>query len=154
MQNSGFVLPGFPAMGAWLSYGLGSMSADLPTFVVLPDSRGFAPNGPGNWTAGFLPAAHQGTMIRPAAANPIADLFPARHGRGSFAPRAKQPDFDGVGPTQSRFTRRQPAGRHAARARRIRSYELAGAAANAELRSEKRARTWQTKRRELSNCTD
>jgi len=76
MQNSGFVLPGFPALGAWLSYGLGSMTDELPTFVVLPDSRGFAPNGPGNWTAGFLPAAHQGTMIRPGAANPIADLFP------------------------------------------------------------------------------
>ncbi len=54
------------------------MTSDLPTFVVLPDSRGFAPNGPGNWTAGFLPAAHQGTMIRPAAANPIADLFPPK----------------------------------------------------------------------------
>ncbi|MBI2825311.1 MAG: DUF1501 domain-containing protein [Planctomycetia bacterium] len=76
MQNSGFVLPGFPAMGAWLSYGLGSMNENLPTFVVLPDARGFAPNGPGNWTAGFLPAAHQGTMIRPSATNPIADLFP------------------------------------------------------------------------------
>jgi hypothetical protein len=76
MQNSGFVLPGFPAMGAWISYGLGSMTDDLPTFVVLPDARGFAPNGPGNWSAGFLPAAHQGTLIRPAAENPIADLFP------------------------------------------------------------------------------
>jgi hypothetical protein len=76
MQNSGFVLPGFPAMGSWLSYGLGSLNDDLPTFVVLPDSRGFAPNGPGNWTAGFLPAAHQGTIIRPSAKNPIADLFP------------------------------------------------------------------------------
>jgi hypothetical protein len=76
MQNSGFVLPGFPAMGAWVSYGLGSMTEDLPTFVVLPDARGFAPNGPGNWSAGFLPAAHQGTLIRPAAENPIADLFP------------------------------------------------------------------------------
>jgi hypothetical protein len=43
---------------------------------VLPDMRGFAPNGPGNWSAGFLPAAHQGTMIRPMAKNPIADLFP------------------------------------------------------------------------------
>ena len=76
MQNSGFVLPGFPSMGAWVSYGLGSMNDDLPTFVVLPDSRGFAPNGPGNWTAGFLPASAQGTMIKPNAANPIADLFP------------------------------------------------------------------------------
>jgi hypothetical protein len=76
MQNSGFVLPGFPSMGAWISYGLVSMTDNLPTFVVLPDARGFAPNGPGNWSAGFLPAAHQGTLIRPAAKNPIADLFP------------------------------------------------------------------------------
>src|SRR5262249_1485423 len=38
--------------------------------------RGFGPNGPGNWTSAFLPAAHQGTMIKPGAANPIADLFP------------------------------------------------------------------------------
>ena len=76
MQNSGFVLPGFPSMGAWVSYGLGSMNNNLPTFVVLPDARGFAPNGPGNWTAGFLPAAHQGTMIRPSSATPIFDLFP------------------------------------------------------------------------------
>src|SRR6266403_77723 len=59
MQNTGFVLPGFPAMGAWLSYGLGSLTENLPTFVVLPDVRGVAPNGAENWTAGFLPAAHQ-----------------------------------------------------------------------------------------------
>jgi hypothetical protein len=76
MQNTGFVLPGFPNMGAWISYGLGSLNDNLPTFVVLPDTRGFAPNGPGNWSAGFLPAAHQGTMLRPGAKNPIADLFP------------------------------------------------------------------------------
>lgn len=78
MQNTGFVLPGFPSMGAWVAYGLGSMTENLPTFVVLPDSRGFAPNGPGNWSAGFLPAAHQGTMVRPGAKNPIADLFPPK----------------------------------------------------------------------------
>ena len=68
--------PGFPSMGAWVSYGLGSLNENLPTFVVLPDSRGFAPNGPANWAAGFLPAAHQGTMVRPGAKNPIFDLFP------------------------------------------------------------------------------
>jgi hypothetical protein len=76
MQNTGFVLPGFPAMGAWVGYGLGRLTDDLPAFVVLPDSRGFAPNGPANWSAGFLPAAHQGTMVRPGAKNPIYDLFP------------------------------------------------------------------------------
>ena len=76
MQNTGFVLPGFPSMGAWVSYGLGSLTDNLPTFVVLPDVRGFAPNGPGNWTSAFLPAAHQGTMIRVGKPNPIFDLFP------------------------------------------------------------------------------
>jgi hypothetical protein len=76
LQATGFVLPGFPSMGAWVSYGLGSLGHNLPTFVVLPDGRGFAPNGPANWGAGFLPAAHQGTMVRPGAKNPIQDLFP------------------------------------------------------------------------------
>ena len=76
MQSTGFVLPGFPSMGAWISYGLGSETDELPTFVVLPDSRGFAPGGPKNWSAGFLPSDHQGTLIRPSAPNPIADLHP------------------------------------------------------------------------------
>ena len=76
MQNTGFVLPGFPSFGAWVSYGLGSMNDSLPTFVVLPDSRGFGPGGPKNWSAGFLPTMHQGTLIKPGAENPIADLFP------------------------------------------------------------------------------
>ncbi len=53
-------------MGSWISYGLGNLTDNLPSFVVLPDNRGFAPNGPANWGPGFLPAAHQGTMVRPA----------------------------------------------------------------------------------------
>ncbi len=76
MQNTGFVLPGFPSMGAWVSYALGSLNNNLPTLVVLPDPRGFPPNGPSNWSAGFLPAAHQATMIRVGSPNPIQDLFP------------------------------------------------------------------------------
>ena len=76
LQNTGFVLPGFPSMGAWLSYGLGSLNDNLPTFVVLPDTRGVPPNGPANWGAGFLPAAHQGTVVKPGAKTPIYDLFP------------------------------------------------------------------------------
>ncbi len=76
MQNTGFVLPGFPSMGAWLSYGLGSLNDNLPTFVVLPDNRGVPPNGPANWGAGFLPATHQGTVVKAGAKTPIYDLFP------------------------------------------------------------------------------
>jgi hypothetical protein len=89
MQATGFVLPGFPSIGAWVSYGLGRMTDDLPTFVALPDPRGFAPNGPKNWAAGFLPAEHQGTMIRPSAKNPIEDLFPPED---SFVKRESEGD--------------------------------------------------------------
>ncbi|GAB5443729.1 MAG: DUF1501 domain-containing protein [Fuerstiella sp.] len=74
LQATGFERPGFPGVGAWISYGLGSLNQNLPTFVVLPDHRGFASNGPKNWGSAFLPASHQGTMIFPQRKNPIADL--------------------------------------------------------------------------------
>jgi hypothetical protein len=93
MQSTGFVLPGFPSMGSWISYGLGCLNDNLPTFVVLPDSRGFAPNGPANWSAGFLPASYQGTMVRPGARNPIADLFPPEGGTISAASEAEGLDL-------------------------------------------------------------
>ena len=81
MMNSGFVTPGFPAMGAWISYGLGSLSDNLPTFVVLPDPRGLPYNNQGNFSSGFLPVAHQGTIIKPQAPHPISDLFPPESAR-------------------------------------------------------------------------
>ncbi len=78
MMNSGFPRPGFPAMGAWISYGLGSENENLPTYVVLPDPRGLPPGGVLNWGAGFLPAMHQGTVIEVASQGPpIRDLYPA-----------------------------------------------------------------------------
>lgn len=76
LQSTGFQLPGFPGAGCWASYGLGSLNDNLPTFVVLPDHRGFASNGVKNWDAAFLPSEHSGTMIFPGAAAPIADLYP------------------------------------------------------------------------------
>jgi hypothetical protein len=79
MANSGFILPGFPSMGAWVTYGLGSPSEDLPAFVVLPDPRGLPPGGVLNWGSGFLPAIHQGTVLQTDAGKPpIADLFPPK----------------------------------------------------------------------------
>lgn len=77
--NTGFRQMGFPAMGAWLSYGLGSESDDLPSFVVLPDARGI-PNAAGgafNWSSGFLPAEHQGVAFNTRGGPPILDLQPA-----------------------------------------------------------------------------
>jgi hypothetical protein len=75
-ENSGFRLNGFPSLGAWLSYGLGSESDDLPAFVVIPDVRENPPGGPINWGNGFLPARHQGVVIR-SQGTPIDDLLPA-----------------------------------------------------------------------------
>ena len=79
MANTGFILPGFPSMGAWVTYGLGSESENLPAFVVLPDQRGLPPGGVINWGAGFLPAVHQGTTLQTDVEKPpIADLFPPK----------------------------------------------------------------------------
>ncbi len=75
-ESTGFRLNGFPVMGAWLSYGLGSESDNLPSFVVIPDTRGVPAGGSINWTNGFLPAKHQGVIIR-GKGKPIDDLFPA-----------------------------------------------------------------------------
>ena len=87
MANSGFILPGFPSMGAWVTYGLGSESENLPAFVVLPDPRGLPPGGLINWGAGFLPAVHQGTTLNTdAGSDPIADLFPPKAYAEKLAP--------------------------------------------------------------------
>jgi Protein of unknown function (DUF1501) len=81
-QATGSLIPGFPGAGCWVSYGLGSINENLPTFVVLPDHRGFGSNGVKNWDAAFLPAQNSGTIIYPGRPDPIADLFP--HRAGSF----------------------------------------------------------------------
>jgi len=75
MMNTGFLLPGFPSCGSWVSYALGSLSDNLPTFVVLPDARGLPYNQKGNFSAGFLPARHQGTILAAGATPPVPDLF-------------------------------------------------------------------------------
>lgn len=76
LQTTGFLLPGFPCAGAWISYALGSLSDDVPAFVVLPDARGFPYNGRSAFTSGFLPANHQGTVVHGASARPITHLEP------------------------------------------------------------------------------
>ena len=78
MQTSGFVLPGFPTAGAWVSHALGNLTDNLPVFVALPDPVGLPWTGKSAWTNGFLPALHQGAMLNPAATNPVPDLFPPK----------------------------------------------------------------------------
>ena len=122
-QATGFLVPGFPGAGSWVSYGLGSINENLPAFVVLPDHRGFGSNGVKNWDAAFLPAQHSGTIIYPGRSDPIADLF--AHKSGAYITQQ--------GERQSQELMGELNREHASTRMgdprwegRIRSYELAG----------------------------
>ena len=71
-MNTGFALDGFPSMGAWISYALGTENNNLPAFVGIPDPRGVPQSGPNNWSNGFLPAVFQGAPFN--ASKPIYNL--------------------------------------------------------------------------------
>jgi Protein of unknown function (DUF1501) len=122
LQATGFQMPGFPGMGCWVSYGLGSLNENLPTFVVLPDHRGFASNGTKNWDSAFLPGQHQGTVIYPGQERPIADLFPGRAG-SYISPQSEAEAHELLARLDREHAAARPGdGRLDAR---IRSYELA-----------------------------
>lgn len=70
--STGFTLDGFPSMGAWITYALGSENEDLPAFVSIPDPRGVPQASVNNWGPGFLPAVFQGTPFN--AKQPIQNL--------------------------------------------------------------------------------
>ena len=74
LSNSGFQVNGFPALGSWLSYGLGNLSNSLPAFVVMPDARGAPSGGASSWSNGFLPGEHQGVPFS-SGQQPVRDLF-------------------------------------------------------------------------------
>jgi Protein of unknown function (DUF1501) len=120
LQATGFDTPGFPGTGAWVSYALGSANENLPTFVVLPDHRGFASNGPKNWGPGFLPAEHQGTILRPGTPNPIADLHPPA---GHDNPRLRERTIHLLAELNREHEATRPGDSRLEA--RIRSYELA-----------------------------
>src|SRR5215510_2644971 len=64
MMNSGRILSGHPALGAWVNYGLGSLNENLPGFVVMLDPTGGPISGAKNWSSGYMPATYQGTIMR------------------------------------------------------------------------------------------
>jgi Protein of unknown function (DUF1501) len=80
-MNTGNPQPGRPALGAWLTYGLGSESQNLPAYVVLTDPGGLPVDGILNWSNGWLPPLYQGTVIRPKEPR-ILNLNPPAHLRG------------------------------------------------------------------------
>src|SRR5262245_47725585 len=73
--QSGKMASGRPSLGAWVTYGLGSVNQNLPAYVVLDDPRGLPINGVENWQAGFLPPVFQGTRFR-SVGSPVLNLRP------------------------------------------------------------------------------
>ena len=73
-MSTGFTLDGFPSIGSWVTYALGSENANLPAFVAIPDPRGKPQASVNNWGPGFLPAAFQGTAFN--AKEGIQNLTP------------------------------------------------------------------------------
>ena len=118
VQNSGFQSNGYPSVGNWLSYGLGSETDSLPAYVVLEDGRGGPNGGASNWSNGFLPAQHQGVVLA-GGKQPVRDLFPAH----PIADAQEQATLRFLSQINKRHLGR---GNNAeALSARIRSYELA-----------------------------
>ncbi|HSQ57233.1 MAG TPA: DUF1501 domain-containing protein, partial [Gemmata sp.] len=73
--HSGRVLMGFPSLGSWVTYGLGSVSENLPAYCVMPQPEGVPEGGAPCWSAAFLPAIYQGTVLR-RGPSPIQNIRP------------------------------------------------------------------------------
>ena len=114
--STGFVLDGFPSLGSWVTYALGSENQNLPSYVAIPDPRGVPQNGSNNWGPGFLPAAFQGTTL--SSKEPVRHLIPP-----GIAPPADLASRSLLQKMNARHLEQHPGdGKLAAR---IASYELA-----------------------------
>ena len=76
-MNTGRILQGHPSVGAWLSHGMGSINNNLPTHMIMLDPRGGPTTGAPNWSSGYMPAMHQGTVLR-TNGPPILNLEPGQ----------------------------------------------------------------------------
>ena len=117
--NTGSLLMGHPSVGAWVTYGLGSENQNLPGFVVIYDRKGGPFSGPANWSAGYLPAAYQGTVFR-AKGDPILDLTPPSE---YVTPEQQRARLDHLAMLNERHAQQHPGDNELAA--RIASYELA-----------------------------
>jgi hypothetical protein len=117
-MQSGQIRVGFPSAGSWITYGLGTESASLPAFVVINDPRGGPIGGPTNWSAGYMPAAYQGTLFR-AAGDPIVDLKPV----AGMTPETQRARLDLLAKLNELDMEKYPGSSDLAA--RISSYELA-----------------------------
>ena len=117
--NTGSLLMGHPSVGAWVTYGLGTENQNLPGFVVIYDKKGGPFSGPANWSAGYLPAAYQGTVFR-ATGDPILDLTPPEE---YVTPEQQRARLDHLAMLNEEHAKRRPGDTELAA--RIASYELA-----------------------------
>jgi hypothetical protein len=115
--NTGNRFGGDPAVGAWVSYGLGTLNDDLPSFVVLPEVT-YPQGGSANWSNGFLPAHYQGTTLR-ATGSPLLDLTPPKH----VTREDQRSNLDLLAALNQRHHLLHP--QHDVLAARMESYELA-----------------------------
>ena len=115
--NTGSQLGGDPGIGAWVTYGLGSVNQNLPGYVVMTELA-YPQGGPGNWSNGFLPAYYQGTTLRPSG-SPILDLQPPEWKTREQQRRA----LDVLGDLNAKHAAAHPS--HDDLAARMESYELA-----------------------------
>ncbi|MBI3416958.1 MAG: DUF1501 domain-containing protein [Verrucomicrobia bacterium] len=116
-MNTGDILAGRPALGAWSTYGLGSANDNLPTFVILTDA-GEVNGGPKNWSSGFLPAVYQGTQFRNDGA-PIFHLAPPK----TIGAKQQRGKLDLIAKLNQHFAADKP--EDSELAARLNSYELA-----------------------------
>jgi len=117
-MNTGYLRQGFPSVGSWLTYGLGSPNQNLPGYVVMLDHRGGPIGGAPNWGSGFMPASFQGTQFRTSGA-PIIDLAPP----GGTSPARQRDELDLLADFNRRHIDRRP---HESELKaRVASYELA-----------------------------
>jgi hypothetical protein len=109
---------GFPSLGSWVTYGLGSESSSLPAYVVIHDARGGPIGGVTDWSSGFLPASYQGTLFR-ATGDPIVDLKPP----SSVSPEQQRARLDLLAKLNELDMQQYPG--NSDLAARISAYELA-----------------------------
>ena len=116
--NTGSLRMGFPSVGSWVTYGLGTENQSLPAFVVIYDPRGGPFSGPTNWSSGFLPAAYQGTVFR-SSGDPVLDLNPP----ADVTPEQQRARLDHLAMLNDEHAKKNPGSTELAA--RIASYELA-----------------------------
>jgi hypothetical protein len=117
-MNSGRILQGHPSLGAWVTYGLGTSNRNLPGYVVMLDPRGGPTTGAPNWSNGYMPAVHQGTVMR-TTGEPILNLSPPAGVGGPMQRR----EIDFINAMNTEHMRSRPG--YSELAARIASYELA-----------------------------